>query len=139
MIVTRLYPSVIVDLGESYLNESWNFTVEALRTYQDHNRSAERYLITLELLHEKVVGDGPVQDELDAALARPSRADSGLHVHAAPHSRVNDPLESQESSDIGAVFDVRDMAWLDSTPFDLDFHAEWAHQLSTYTSRFTSS
>lgn len=123
MIAIRLYPSVVDDLDENFLKESWACALRVLRTYQEYSRSAKRCLITLEVLHEKIVGGNPAHDEVNAAPMRTSRTDRGLDVEDPTlNFRVSDALDSQDLGDLSAIFDVRDMAWLDSTPFDLELY-----------------
>ena len=122
MIAIRLYPSVVDDLDENFLKESWAYALRVLRTYQEYSRSAKRCLITLEVLHEKIVGGSPARDKVNAAPIRMSRTERGLDVDPTLNFRVSDALDSQDLGDVSAIFDVRDMAWLDSTPFDLELY-----------------
>ena len=119
MIAIRLYPSVVDDLDENLLKESWACALQVLRTYQEYSRSAKRCLKTLEVLDEKIVG-GSSAHEVNTAPIRIPRVDRGLDVDPTLNSRAGDALDSQDLRDLSAIFDVRDMAWLDLTPFDLE-------------------
>ncbi|KAH8700820.1 fungal-specific transcription factor domain-containing protein [Talaromyces proteolyticus] len=123
MTATRLYPSVATDIDESLLTQSWNCALETLRAYQEYSRSAKRCLVTLEVLHEKVVGGIQAQNEEATEPTKSSRLDPWLDVNSTQQLRPNDAPEIQDLGDLGTTFDIMDMAWLDSTPFDLESYS----------------
>lgn len=112
LIAGRLCPAILDEVTEAAITQSWDSALEVLRRYHSHSTSARRCVAALEILYERVVSEGPINDH--------------------PTNTFHDGTTSNNLGDqslgegINSIFldgldlpDFQDMSWLNSVPSNL--------------------
>ncbi|GFG23844.1 hypothetical protein IFM61606_03736 [Aspergillus udagawae] len=111
LIAGRLRSAILEEVTETAITRSWNCALEILRSYHSYSSSARRCVAALEILYERVVSEGPPQNE------------PPTHAQASTFSTMNDmPLGEGMNTDLLDGFDMpdfQDMSWLNSVPSNL--------------------
>ncbi|KAG2420492.1 hypothetical protein HFD88_000104 [Aspergillus terreus] len=113
IIAGRLCPAILEEVTESALTRSWNSALEILRKYQSYSTSARRCVAALEILYERVVSEGPQQNE---------QPTSNQPAGVAPSNTNDMSLGEGMNAILLDGFDLpdfQDMSWLNSVPSNL--------------------
>ncbi|KAF7182366.1 hypothetical protein CNMCM7691_001846 [Aspergillus felis] len=111
LIAGRLRSAILEEVTETAITRSWNCALEILRSYHSCSSSARRCVAALEILYERVVSEGPQQNE------------PPTHAQASTSNAMNDmSLGEDMNTDLLDGFDMpdfQDMSWLNSVPSNL--------------------
>ncbi|GES66788.1 C6 transcription factor [Aspergillus terreus] len=113
IIAGRLCPAILEEVTESALTRSWDSALEILRKYQSYSTSARRCVAALEILYERVVSEGPQQNE---------QPTSNQPAGVAPSNTNDMSLGEGMNAILLDGFDLpdfQDMSWLNSVPSNL--------------------
>lgn len=144
LIAARLSPSILAEIPEAAILDSWRKAIEVLEGYGVFGPSIRRLVTTLRLLFDTVPQQysrqrqQPRANEADMSLAvdQAQACDAGtseswcqggsmgglqapVHVHAKQSTQDNANISASEAFwDFEAVFDPNDVSWLTTVPFD---------------------
>ncbi|PWY68401.1 putative C6 transcription factor [Aspergillus heteromorphus CBS 117.55] len=113
LIAGRLCPTILEEVTEAKMTQSWNCALEVLRKYHSYSTSARRCVAALEILYERVASEGPLPNLYPPNTFATTAGPNGL--------RDSSFGGSIDSAFLGGLDfpDFQDMSWLNSVPSNL--------------------
>ncbi|KAJ5779911.1 hypothetical protein N7457_005071 [Penicillium paradoxum] len=112
LIAGRLCSTILAEVTESSLTQSWNHALEILRKYQTYSTSARRCVAALEILYEQVASEGllPINHAPSHGTGTIASGSNELSFGEEMNAAILDTFEFP---------DFQDMSWLNSVPNNL--------------------
>ncbi|OGM40720.1 hypothetical protein ABOM_011034 [Aspergillus bombycis] len=108
LMAGRLHQAILAELTEESVGQTWQRALEILRKYRSYSSSAQRCIVALELLYEKVSASINVRQSF------PPLAPGNPAHEASPGEGLSEAL--LDTLDLPDFFD---MSWLNSVPSSL--------------------
>lgn len=112
LIAGRLCSTILAEVTESSIVQSWNYALEVLRKYQSYSTSARRCVAALEILYQQVASEGllPTNHVLSHEIGANANAVNDMSFGEGMNATILDSFEFP---------DFQDMSWLNSVPSNL--------------------
>ncbi|KGO40680.1 Transcription factor, fungi [Penicillium expansum] len=112
LVASRLCSTILAEVTESSIAESWNYALEVLRKYQNYSTSARRCVAALEILYGQVASEGlvPTNHIPSHEIRASASALNDMSFGEGINSAIMDSFEFP---------DFQDMSWLNSVPSNL--------------------